>query len=127
MPPEQKTKLEDIIQYTAREYYSPEDIALVRATFNGPTGEKLLQLIRKVMLPTISDPALPVEQLGMDMFMGQVNFAQMPADEAKAAAMGLQLGVKAVMGGIMQLKQIANVKEESEQEKAARLAANSSK
>lgn len=120
-------KLEDIISYTPETYFSEEELELIRGVFNGPSGARLLKVIRKALLPTISDPDLPVEEMAKDIFMSAVDFRQMQVDEVKATAMGLQLTVKLIAGALMQLKNIANIQEESPQNREQRRRKDSAK
>ena len=126
MPPK-KASLEDVISYTPEQYFTDDEIALIRSVFNGKNGAKLVSVIRKVMLPTISDPNLPIEELGKDIFMATIDFKMMPEAEVKSTAVALQLTAKAVLGGLIQLKNIANIKEETESERRARMEKNSSR
>ncbi|SRR6266446_7189549 len=119
--------LKDVINYTPETYFSDDEITLVRNSFNGPQGVRLLKVIRKIFVPSISDPELPIEEMGKDFFMAAIDFKTLLADEVKPAVMGVQLAMKAVMGGFIQLKQIANIKEETAEERASRLAKNSTK
>lgn len=119
--------IEDIISYTPETYFSEDELTLLRAHFNGPEGAKLLRIIRKVMLPTVSDPALPIEELGKDIFLGGIDIKQLPEGEVKPTLLGLQYMVKAVMGGLIQLRNMANVKEESPENRAQRREKNSSR
>lgn len=122
-----KPELSDIISYTPETYFTEEELSLIRSTFNGPQGARLLKVIRKALLPTVSDPDLPVEELAKDMFMSAVDFRMMQDNEVKPTVMGLQLSVKLIAGAIMQLKSIANIKEETELERQARMRKNSAK
>lgn len=122
-----KAELEDIISYTPETYFSEQELELIRSAFNGPNGRRLLKVIRKALLPTISDPELPVEEMAKDMFMAGVDFRQMQNDEAKSVAMGLQLSVKLIAGALMQLSNIANIAPEDEKKRMAREAKDSLK
>lgn len=127
MPPNNKAKLEDIISYTPESYFTQDDLALLRSHFNGPQGLKLLQVIRKAVLPTISDPNLPIEELGKDIWMSAVDFKQMQESEVKPTVLGLQVAVKVLVGSLIQLRDLANVKEETATERALREKRNSSR
>ena len=124
---QQQVKLEDILAYTPDTYFSDDDLTFLRGRFNGPEGSRLLRLIRKIMLPTVSDPELPIEEIGKDIFMSAIDFKSMPEDQVKPVVMGLQLTVKAVMGGLIQLRNLANVKEETAESRAQRRARNSAR
>jgi len=127
IPQDKKASIKDLVGYTPETYLSDDEIGIIQAVFNGPNGNKVLKIIRKVMIPSISDPELPVEEMGKDVFMGSVDFKQVPESEVKPTVLGLQFAAKAVMGGIIQLKQIANVKEENPTESALRAMKNSVK
>lgn len=123
----QAARLEDIISYTPETHFTDDEIALIRSSFNGPQGTRLLKVIRKALLPTISDPELPLEEFAKDMFMSAVDFRQMQESEVKPTVMGLQLTAKLIAGALISLKSIANIKEESEGNRAARRAQDSAK
>lgn len=123
----QKASLGDIISYTPETYFSDEEIALIRSTFNGSRGQALLKVVRKALIPSVSDPDLPVEEFGKDMFMSAVDFRQMATEEVKPTILGLQLAGKVIFGALMQLRSIANIKEETAAELAARRGKNSTK
>ena len=123
----EKAELKDIINYTPETYFSEEELELIRSHFNGPSGAKLLKVVRKALLPTISDPDLPVEELAKDMFMSAVDFRIMQDNEVKPTVMGLQLTVKLIAGALMQLKNLANIAPEDEKTAAARREKDSAK
>lgn len=123
----EKAQLDEVISYTPETYFKEDEIELIRAHFNGPSGAKLLKVVRKAMLPTISDPDLPVEEMGKDMFMSAVDFRQMQVEEAKAVAMGLQLSAKIIAGALIQLKSLANIKPEDDKSLEARREKDSTK
>lgn len=123
----QETKLEDIISYTPETYFKDDEIELIRAHFNGPSGVKLLKVVRKALIPSISDPDLPVEEMAKDMFMSAIDFRQVQAEEAKPIAMGLQLSAKIIAGALIHLKSIANIAPEDTKTREARRAKDSAK
>ena len=90
----QPARLEDIISYTPETYFSEEELALVRSSFNGPQGAKLLKVVRKALIPSVSDPDLPVEEYSKDMFMFAADFHKLQDSEVKPVVMGLQFAVK---------------------------------
>lgn len=120
-------RLEDMLSYKPESYLSDDELSLIQSTFSGTNGAKLIKILRKILMPTISDPSLPIEEFGKDMFMGQFDFKQTATEEVKPIVLGIQLATKAIMGGLIMLKSMGNVKEESDQEKKARLAKDSTK
>lgn len=120
----QRASLADVISYQPDKYYSDEEVALIRNTFkNNP---KLLKVLRKALLPTISDPDMPIEQMS-DIFMQGIDWLQMPAEHAKSIMQGRTEAVKFVMGGLIMLKDIANSEGESPYTKLLREKKNSAK
>ena len=72
----QNARLEDMLNYQMAEYFSPDEVQLIRSTFR---SQKVLKLLRKAFIPTISDPDLPIEQMGNDMwFAGDRKWDQIP-------------------------------------------------
>lgn len=106
MEPAQKPKLEDILNYKPEEYWNESELGLIRNTFKYNPG--LLKVLRKVFIPTIADPELPIEEMGKDVWMTGIDFQTMPVEEVKAIATARQLMVKAIVGGLVQLKVLAN-------------------
>lgn len=119
-----QVRLEDVLGYTIDKYYSDEEMKLIRNVFNDP---KLVNVLRKVMLPTIADVSLPVEQIQRDVFLVGRNWEQVPADEAKILITARQEAIKFIIGGLIELKQLASSKDESEVERAFRRSKDSSK
>lgn len=124
---QKKAKLEDMLSYTPESYFTDDELALVRNTFHGVQGAKLLKVIRKVMLPTISDPELPVEMFGKDTWFSLVDFTSVLDEQAKSIAAAIQLSQKCVINGLIQLKQIAHIKEETPVNRQARREQDSAK
>lgn len=116
-----------MLNYKPESYLTDDEHALARSLFGGTNGARALKLLRKIMIPTTTDPELPIEEFGKDAFMGQIDFKSLPADEAKAVGMGFQLAHKAVMGGLIHLKTIANIQEPTKEEVEEARAKNSSK
>lgn len=128
MPQEKdKVNLEDVLSYTPESEFTTDDLAVIRSHFNGAQGQKLVRILRKVFLPTISDLELPVEKMMADVLMVGIDFKAMDDKQIKSIVMGRQEAIKIVLGGFIQLRNIANVSNESPEEKTARLAKNSSK
>lgn len=121
----QRASLRDVLNYNPDQYLSDEEVALIRSTFaNNP---KLIAVIRKVFLPTVADPSLPIEEIANDAFMANMDFGQMAADEIKPIVMGRQDAIRFVIGGLVKLKVIAHGKEESPYAEALRRKKDSSK
>lgn len=127
IPEGQRARVEDLISYTPDSYFSDDELTLIRNTFNGPQGARLVKILRKVMLPTITDPELPIEEIGRDVFMAKVDFLSMTKEEAKEIATALQMTAKGILGGLVQLRQLATIKEESPQSRTARREKDSSR
>lgn len=122
-----KVRLEDVLHYTPESYFSDDEMELVRNSFNGTAGVKLLKVIRKIMLPTIADPDLPIEEINKDVFLSGIDMQATAAEHLKPIVLGRQEAVKFVVGGLILLKQMANIKEETPENRAMRRAKDSTK
>lgn len=119
-----KAKLQDVLNYTPEQEFSDAELALIKQHFADP---KLVNAIRKAMLPTISDPDLPIERLGTDAWFGGTDWRQVPADEAKVLIVARQEAVKFILGGLIKLKIMAADHQETEMEQALRRSQDSTK
>lgn len=124
---DEMASIEEIVGYKPETYLSDEEIEIIRTVFAGRQGAILMHILRKVLMPTVLDPDLPIEEMGKDMWLNQIDFKTLSADEAKAISMGLQMTTKAIFGSLIQLKQLALVKEESPEDRAARRRKNSAR
>ena len=120
-----KASLRDVLNYNVESYITEEDVKIVREHFKD--NPKLLNLIRKVFMPTMSDGMLPVEEIGKDMWFAGVDFSSLTKEEAYVRILARQEAIKFIAGGIMSLKQIASISEEDELNRAARRAKDSVK
>lgn len=121
----EKVKLRDLLGYEADTYLSQEEVDLIRNTFK--YNPQLIKVLRKVLIPTIHDLELPIEEIGKDAWMMGLDFQSMQEGEIKSIVLGRQEGIKFVIGGLISLKNIASQEEESEQDKKLRDAKNSTK
>ena len=113
-PKPSPVQLADVINYQPETYLTDDEIALLRDTFrNSP---RLVKAIRKVLLPTVEDADLPIEEFGKDSFSMGYNFSQIPEEHIKALVLARQDAMKFVMGGIIMLKQIASLNEPTRQQ-----------
>lgn len=115
--PKQRATLKDVLNYNPEQYLTDEDIAWVKQTFGNP---KAINRLRKLMLPTISDPELPVEQMADDAFLSGFDWMSMPAEHAKVIFAARADAIKFIIGGIIKIKIIASATEESPMEAALR-------
>lgn len=123
----EQASLKDIVGYTPDSYFSEEEVSLIQQVFGGVTGKKMLKIVRKVLIPTLLDPELPVEEVAGDPWMALTKFDQMPVEQVKAVVMGRQEAMKYALGALVKLTQIANSKPLSPAEKASARAKNSAK
>lgn len=121
----QPASLRDVTGYTAEKYLTDEETVLIRSAFK--YNPQLLQIIRKIMLPTMSDPNLPIEEVGRDAWLVGKKWDEIPADEAKALIVARQDTIKFVLGGLVALKTIAMQEEETPEQVKLREAKNSTK
>lgn len=103
---DQRASLKDVINYQPEKYITDDELALVRATFKD--NPKLLKVIRKIMVPTVSDPELPIENMGSDFFLQGREWAQIPAEEAKILMVARQDALQFILGALIKLQVIAN-------------------
>jgi len=122
---QEPASLREVINYTADKYITDEETQLIKATFK--YNPQLLNVLRKIMLPTMSDPNLPIEEIGRDAWLVGKQWDTIPAEEAKILAVARQDTIKFVIGGLIALKNIASQEEETPEEKKIRAAKNSSK
>lgn len=121
----QKATLKDLIAYKPDEYLTDEDKEIVRTNFKD--GNKLLRVIRKILLPTVSDPNLPIEEFGKDLWFAGVDFSQLSKEEVQQRVIARADAIRFVMGGLIYIKQLAAITEESPVEAAYRKAKDSNK
>lgn len=120
----QKASLRDVLNYNIDDYFTEDEHALIKNTFKDP---RVIKVLRKALIPSFSDPELPLEQFSNDVWMAGRDYAQIPDDALKAIVLARQEAIKFIAGGIIQLKVMANDKEESEAEKAYRRSKDSTK
>lgn len=125
MPPQQRATLQDMLNYAPEEYLTGEDISLIQGTFKN--NEKLIKVLRKLLLPTSFDPDLPIEEIKGDVWMVDKDWASVPVDEIKPLVVARADAIKFIIGGLIKLKVIANSREESKEEKEARRQKDSSR
>ena len=122
--PGQRATLKDVLNYTPQSEFSDTEMHLIQTTFR--ENPALIAVLRKTLIPTISDPSLPIEQVNADPFLNR-DWSAMPMDEAKCLIVARQDAVKFVIGGLVRLQLLANQPVETEMEAAARRQMNSSK
>ena len=115
-PQNQRATLKDVIGYTPESYFTDDETALIKATFN--QNPKLIKVLRKVFFPTLQDPDLPLESLNDDVFNAGRVWSQIPADEAKILAVARQDAMQFILGGLIKLKVMANQKDDDPVEAA---------
>lgn len=125
MSEQKPATLSDIINYEPDTYLTVEDLDIIRSTFKG--NKRLMRVLRKIMVPSVGDPELPVEEMGNDAWLAMRDWAQVPADEAKILMVARQEALKFIFGGFIKLKMIANSTEESPMSKDVRRKMDSAK
>jgi hypothetical protein len=121
----QRASLRDVLNYEPEQYLSADELALIKSTFKD--NQKLLNVLRKVMLPTISDPSLPVEEVANDSLLAGVDWQSMPSEHVKAILQGRQEAIKFIAGGLIRLRMLSSESEESPYQKALRMKKDSAK
>ncbi len=120
----ERAQLRDVINYEPQQYLDEQEINLIRSTFGD--NPKLIAILRKLLVPTFSDPSLPIEEISSDVWLNR-DWAQVPADEAKILQVARQDAIKFIFGMLIKLQVIANSKVESEMEAALRRSKDSVK
>lgn len=121
----ERATLKDIINYEPETYLTADEISLIQGTFRG--NDALFRVLRKVLLPSVGDSSLPIEELNKDMWLIGRDYAQIPDAEIKSVVLARQDAIQFVLGALIQLKVLANSKEESEIERAYRRTKDSTK
>lgn len=101
----ERVRLADVIGYDPQKYLQDDEVALIQQYFKGDSH--LIKILRKIFIPTLNDEQLPIEQMGQDAWMTR-NWDQIPADEAKILMVARQDALKFIIGGLINLKVIAN-------------------
>lgn len=122
---DEKATLKDVLNYEPEQYITKDELALIKATFGG--NEKLLQILRKVLIPTITDGGLPIEDFAKDSFIVDKDWSMIPIAEVKSLIVARQDAIKFIFGGLIKLKVMANNKSETEAEEIARRTKDSTK
>lgn len=120
-----KSRLQDLLPYKPDTYLSDDEYSLVRSTFKG--NDKLIKVLRKLLLPTAFDPELPIEEMSGDAWMVDRDFASISVEEVKTIVASRQEAIKFVLGGLIKLKVIANTESETPMEAAFRRQKDSAK
>ncbi len=121
-PQSQRVKLADVLNYQPEQYLNESEMSLIQSTFRGNTS--LIAVLRKVMIPTIADPSLPIEEVNADPFLNR-DWSAMPMEEAKALIVARQDAIKFIIGGLIKLQVLANGSNETPMETAMRRAKDS--
>lgn len=125
IPAAERATLRSVLNYDPEQYLTDAEVSLIKSTFHN--NPRLIAILRKLMLPTLADPSLPIEQMGKDIFMEGRQWAQIPADEAKILYVAREDAAKFIIGGLVQLKNIAAIKDETPMEQALRRSKDSTK
>jgi len=121
----QQVTLNDVLGETLETYLTVEDANILRTAFKD--NKRLLKALQKIFIPTIQDPDMPPESIGEDFWLAGKNWSQVPEAERGALIVGREEALRFITGGLIRLKAISNVKEESYQEVAKRRAKDSTK
>lgn len=125
MPQDKKATLRDILNYEPEQYFTEDDLAYIRGTFkNNP---RLFTILRKILLPTISDPSMPLEEMQNDIFLQSIDWQALPAEHIKPIMLGRLEAVKFIAGGLIKLRMLASTQETSKQELDAKRKQDSAK
>jgi hypothetical protein len=119
-----QVSLRDLINYEAEPYLNNADMQWIRETFKD--NNRAINILRKCFMPTVLD--LPVEEMMNDLwFKGGFDPALVPEENIKSLIVARQDVIKFIMGGLINLKQIANMEIESPMNAELRRKKDSSK
>lgn len=104
-PTKSPLSLRDVLNYEAEQHLSPEEVKWIQRTFKD--NAMGVGVLRKLLVPTVNDPTLPIEEFANDAFNAKLDWTQIPADEAKIIAAARQDAMKFIFGGLVKLKIIA--------------------
>ena len=111
-----RSTLKDIVNYDVEEHITESEKELIQRTFRGnPT---LINLLRKIFIPMVSDESLPIEDFAKDSFLVGKQWDQIPAAEAKILMVAREDAIKFILGGLIKIKIMAADIEISPEEKA---------
>lgn len=96
--------------------FTEEELGIIKATFGG--NERLLKLLRKVFLPEF-DQSAPLGQT-IDLWMAMTNLKELLPDQAYQHIMARNSVIVHIETQLTQLHFLAEQKEESPDQKAAR-------
>ena len=122
---DKKVSLKDVLNYEVETLITNEDITVLRSTFkNNPN---LINILRKLLLPSVGDKEMPIEEMQNDVWLTGTDWAMIPDAEIKSLAVGRQLAIKFIMGGLIKLKILATENQETNAQKEMREQKNSNK
>lgn len=121
----EQAKLKDVLEYTPESYYTTGELELIKRTFKG--NSELFRILRKTLLPSVADPNLPMEEFAKDAYLAGKSWATIPEKERATLIVARQEAIEFVLGGLIYLKNLASIKEESLEEMVARRKKDSTK
>ncbi len=80
----QPARLQDVINYKPDEYFTEAELRLAQTLTSAH-----FKLLRKALIPTITDSDLPIEQFADDAFHAGMEYAQIPNEEVKSIVVNL--------------------------------------
>lgn len=117
MAEQKPSSLKDIVgqYYEPEAYLSSDELSLIKSHFK---DNKVIKVLRKILLPTVADPDMPLEELNHDAWLVGRVWSQIPAEQRAQLVLARQEAIEFILGGLIKLKVLANEKELSEEEKA---------
>jgi len=99
------------VPYKLDTYLSEDEVALIRSTFKD--NPRLMKVLRKILLPTVHDTELPIEEINADVWLAGKDWDAIPADEVKPLVVARADAIKFIIGGLIKLKVIAHNEDKS--------------
>lgn len=112
------------LAYKAPERITEEEKELVRNAFK---DERVLDILKKIFMPSYADESNPFEFSGADAFLMGRDWSTIPVDEAKALIVARQDTINWLAGGLTLIKNWLHERPETAQQIAERERKNSTK
>lgn len=112
------------LNYKPPQRITQEEKELIKKAF---ADERVLTVLKKIILPYYADESTPLEMTGADAFIMGRDWATMPHEEVKALVVARQDTINWIGGALALIKNWLHEPNESEQDRAERLAKDSTK
>ncbi len=119
----ERPTLKELLNYEPDQYITDAEVEMIRNTCK----PEFIRLLRKVLIPTVFDGDIPIENQGLDVYMQGFKWESIAAEHALPLILARQDVIKFILGGLTKLKSIAASKVETAMEAALRRSQDSTK